>query len=310
MPVIHVDDQVADLEIAQVGQERLRGRPPALGDATLFFEDVGFRVDLQTGVREPEAARHVADGDEHRGVPCVLRALDRDGKHIVLLEELDCPLRATVGRGHKQRRLTLITQLADLGNPIDDPAVHLHGRLAADVRGGAIQSQRREIGRLQEIRVNGVPVGQQFRRRHRGVLPRQRLLVAVVQLFEQLRQVRTNLVALGDDDARVARACEVIENRRAAIAGQNVLQRHDPHVVDRADRPLRGRVVTAQRFNRVADKLEPHGLRFAGREDVDDAAADGELAVLVCRVFAAETGVDEQLAEIGRCNFLSWLQID
>ena len=51
-------------------------------------------------------------------------------------------------------------------------------------------------------------------------------------------------------------------------------------------------------------------MRLAGREDVDDAAADGELAVLVGRILAREAGVDEQLGEIGRRDVLARLELE
>ena len=51
-------------------------------------------------------------------------------------------------------------------------------------------------------------------------------------------------------------------------------------------------------------------MRFAGRKDVDDAAADGEFAVLVGRIFTGESGVDEQLGEIGRRDVLAGSQIE
>ena len=51
-------------------------------------------------------------------------------------------------------------------------------------------------------------------------------------------------------------------------------------------------------------------MRLAGRKDVDDAAADRELAVLVGRIFAREAGVDEQLREIGRRDVLTRLELE
>ena len=63
-------------------------------------------------------------------------------------------------------------------------------------------------------------------------------------------------------------------------------------------------------LDRVADELEPDRLALAGREDVEDAAADGELAVLVGRIFAGEPGVDQQLGQVGRRDVLARLEID
>ena len=47
--VIDVNDQVADLEVAQVGEEgrRQRARALAAAFAPFLFEDVGFDVDLE-----------------------------------------------------------------------------------------------------------------------------------------------------------------------------------------------------------------------------------------------------------------------
>ena len=130
--VIDVDDEIADLQIAQVGEKRLGRRPAPLRRAPLLLEDVGFGVDLQAGVGQPEAARQPADGHQHRGVPRVVGALDRNGEHVVLLEQLDRALGAARRRGDEQRRLAVVAQAPDLGDPVGDAAVHLDGRLAAD----------------------------------------------------------------------------------------------------------------------------------------------------------------------------------
>ena len=103
--VIDVDDEIADLQIAQVGEERLGRRPAALRRAALLFEDIGLGVDLQAGVGQPEAARQRADRDQHRGVARVLGAIDRHREDVVFLEQLDRPLGAARRRGDEQRRL-------------------------------------------------------------------------------------------------------------------------------------------------------------------------------------------------------------
>ena len=59
-------------------------------------------------------------------------------------------------------------------------------------------------------------------------------------------------------------------------------------------------IVLADRLDRVADELDAERLGRAGREEVDDAAADAELAVLVDGIFAGEPRVGEQLREIVR----------
>ena len=81
-------------------------------------------------------------------------------------------------------------------------------------------------------------------------------------------------------------------------------------LVDRFDRALRRGVVAAQRFDGVADELDADRRRVARGKDVDDAAAHGELAVLVGRILPREAGVDEQLGEIGRRDVLARLEIE
>ena len=129
--VVDVDDEVADLQVAQVRQKRLRGRSAPLGRAALFFEDVGFGVDLQAGVGQPEAARQPADRDQHRRVPRVLGAIDRHREDVVFLQQLDGPFGAARRRRDEQRGVAVVAQPADLGDPVGHPAVQLDGRLTS-----------------------------------------------------------------------------------------------------------------------------------------------------------------------------------
>ena len=131
--VIDVDDEVADLQVAQVREKRLGGRAPALRRAALFFEDVGFGVDLQSGVGQPEAARQIADRDEHRRVTRVLGALHRDGEDVVLLQQLDRPFGPAWRRRDEQRRFALAAKPSNLRHPIRHATVHLHARLTSNV---------------------------------------------------------------------------------------------------------------------------------------------------------------------------------
>ena len=115
--MVDVDDEVADLQVAQVREERLGRRAPPLGRAPLFLEDVGLGVDLQAGVGQPEAARQRADRDQHRRVARVLGALDRHREDVVFLQQLDRPLGAARRRGDEQRRLAVVAQPADARRP-------------------------------------------------------------------------------------------------------------------------------------------------------------------------------------------------
>src|SRR5262249_40475376 len=74
--MIHVHDEVPDLEIAEVGEEGLRERTPALGRAALLLEEIGLRVDLQQRVGQPEATRQQTDPHQHGRVARYFGALD------------------------------------------------------------------------------------------------------------------------------------------------------------------------------------------------------------------------------------------
>ena len=90
--MIDVDDEIADLQVAQIRQERLGRRATPIGRAPLLVEDVRFGVDLQPGVRQPESPRQIARGDQHRRVSRIVGPLDRNGEDVVFLEQLDRPL--------------------------------------------------------------------------------------------------------------------------------------------------------------------------------------------------------------------------
>ena len=115
---------------------------------------------------------------------------------------------------------------------------------------------------------------------------------------------------LRDDDAGRPGASEVVEHGGAAIVVEHVAQRNDGDLIDRGNGALVGGIVGAKRFNRIADELQPDRVRLAGGKDIDDTAPDGELAMLVGRVFAGEAGIDEQLRQIGGRNVDPWLQLE
>ena len=103
--VVDVNDEVADLQIAQIRKECLGRRATPFGRASLLFEDVGFRIDLQAGVGKTEAARQRSDRDEHHRVARVFGALHRNGEDVVLLQQLDRALGSTRCGGDEQHGL-------------------------------------------------------------------------------------------------------------------------------------------------------------------------------------------------------------
>ena len=131
--VIDVDDQVADLQVAQVREKSLAGRSSALRRTALFLEDVGFGVDVQSGVGQPEAAREMADRDQDRCVTRVLGPLHGHGEQVVLFQQLDRPFGPAWRRGDEQRRFAFAAKPPNLRHPIRHAAVHLHARLTSNV---------------------------------------------------------------------------------------------------------------------------------------------------------------------------------
>ena len=75
--------------------------------------------------------------------------------------------------------------------------------------------------------------------------------------------------------------------------------------VDGLGRSLRVGIEPPDGFDGVADELEARRQVVARREDVDHAAADAELAVLVDRVFAREPGVDQLSPRAARVSMSS-----
>ena len=211
----------------------------ALGRAALFLEDVGFGVDLQAGVGQPEAARQRADRHEHGGIARVLGALDRNREDVVFLEQLDRSAR----RGPRvaatnERRLALVAKPTDLRDPVGDAALQLDRRLTSHV----LHRQRRVGCRSLPRSAGASSSSPSFRRpasparsrspasgiheervRHGnigvgGVLDGQ--AIAVLDLLEQRRDVRVHFVPLGHDDLRVFRKRQVVEERSRAVVAR------------------------------------------------------------------------------------------
>ena len=238
-----------------------------------------------------------------------------DREHVVFLEQLDGAFGPARGRRDEQRRLAAVAEPADLGDPVGDASVQFDRRLTADVLDARalVQGKLRQAGRLRQARLHAGPVGEQSIGRRRWAcarVPDERFLVAALDRFDQLLCLCVDFVALRDDQARFLDARQVVEKRRRPIVAEHVVQRNDGQLIDRLDGSLGRGIVGSERFDRVADELEPDRPGIAGGIDVHDAAADRELAVLVRRIFAAEPGIDEKLAEIGRGDVLIRPQID
>ena len=67
--VIHVDHVVAGLQILKIGKEgrNLLAAAMVLRQMLGLIEDVGFGVDLESGIRQPQAGRNLSDADDRNG---------------------------------------------------------------------------------------------------------------------------------------------------------------------------------------------------------------------------------------------------
>ena len=130
-----------------------------------------------------------------------------------------------------------IASRADLGDPVGDAAVHLDGGLAVDMArarqvgpaglGGVLAGRRGllpgpdaqlpEPGAAREPRGQIVPVGHELLGRRPPLAAPDRFLVAVLELGDELLGSGGHFVGLRHDDSGLARARQVIEERRAPI---------------------------------------------------------------------------------------------
>ena len=116
--VIDVDDVIADLEVAEIGEEGAPGvcGRPARGRCTvaphaLVVEDVALGDDREAGVGEAHARGQGAGGDEDHGRARHLGGVDRQRQHVVLAQQLDRPLGAARRFGDEQRRLARLARI-------------------------------------------------------------------------------------------------------------------------------------------------------------------------------------------------------
>ena len=126
----------------------------------------------------------------------------------------------------------------------------------------------------------------------------------VEQRVEALEIERQPMLHAGEAPPFADRGVEAVVARRRAerldvvaaeAADRLGRQRHLGHrlqrdLVARAGGALRGDVEGADRLQRVAEEIEPHRFGGAGRVEIEDAAAHGELADIAHRRHALEAG--------------------
>ena len=162
-PVVHVDDEVAHLEIAQVGEECRRQRPLAVRcrPAPFLLEDVRFGVELESGVGKTEAAREQPFGDEHRALDTLIGLRRRQRPDVVVAQQFHGALGPAVRARHEQDRFPAIAALPKIRDPIRDAPLELLRGLHGDVQCASLAFRGRSLGRF--------AVDGQFLEPHTGV---------------------------------------------------------------------------------------------------------------------------------------------
>ena len=253
----------------------------------------------------------MSDANEDGRGADVFGTLDRRGVDVVVGEELNRALGAPRGVGDEDDRVPGLAAAPDLGHPVRDAAGKLERRLTRDVH-GLVDRQRLERGCAVEPRDRFVPADHQLGRQGDVMSLGDGLVVAGVDLLRQLLAERAEFVRLRDEDGRPAAGPEIVECGCGSVGRvctrDELLQRRNRRLIERAGRSLRRRVVGPDRLDRVADEFQADGLARAGGIEVDDPAAHAELAGLVHRILAGIAGARQQVAEVDRRDFLSGCQ--
>ena len=223
---------------------------------------------------------------------------------------------------------------ADVADPVAETPAELGRGLARDVprrrvRGGRRLARRRAFGdrvvdgqrgerlRLGEPAAGDVPGHLELPGGRRRVAALVRVGPARVQPLLRPPEALLGVDGLRDDEARPGAFGVVAEHGAAieppfTVAGrlELIAQRHRGHPIQRRDGALRGGIEAAQRLDGVARELHPHGVRIAGRKEVDDAPAAAELPVRLDRIGVTESGVREPVGQVARRRRAADFQID
>ena len=286
-PMIDVNDEIADLQVAQVGEKRLGQAAPLLPGRSFLFEDIRLGVDLQSRGGEAEAAREGADRHQY-GCRVGVSVFHGHRDNLVLPKDLDGALRAAGAVSDEEHRVAALPRLANVSDPVADAATELHRGLTRDLVNAGLVFERElfETSTLRRPVLDLGPLRKRLLNGHGGdVSACRRIARAVLELFANLQRLLLHLFVLGDDEMKTPRRGQEIDEANQLVI-ESLAGRHDMDLVRRTGRPLRRRIEAAQTLHGVADELDADRLGVSRRKHVDDAAANGERAVLVNRVFA------------------------
>src|SRR5690606_7757458 len=86
--VVDVDDVIAHLEVAEVGEEGARRRLTALRADTLLVEDVRLGIEPELRVGQADATREHARGDEQGGPTMRFAGTELAARDVVVAQDL------------------------------------------------------------------------------------------------------------------------------------------------------------------------------------------------------------------------------
>ena len=280
--MIDVHDEIADLEITQVGQKRPRQIAALLRRTVLFLEDVRLRVHLQPRLGKTESARQQPGGHEHRCSMRVLRVLDRDREDVVLPQDLDRALGPPAAVGDQKHRVASFPRLADIGHPVRDPSAELQGWLTRDVARCAValvilDREFLEPRRCRQSRCEILPTREQLRRWKSGGT--RRVAEAGFQLLTRFERLFLDLLVLGHEHAQTMCLSEKGKDRhRVFIVVEPFADEpahQEPGVIQKAERdrrPARKEKIVSDCIgtaNPQSSPLRPHPYQREQHEMVD-----------------------------------------
>jgi hypothetical protein len=94
------------------------------------------------------------------------------------------------------------------------------------------------------------------------------------------------------------------------LGGEHIAEGNDTQLIDGFEGSLSTGIVGSQRLDGVTDEFEADRFQLPGGVDVENPSPDCEFAVFVRRIFAAETRVNQQRAQIAGGNLLPGLELD
>ena len=276
--VVLVDDEVA---AAEVGERRQRTAEPSVGTRWALAEDLRVRQQDEAELAPDEASAGRRDGEEK--LRLLRKVLPRgDDARVGALEQV-------LGA----QRLARVGERDHDTVAAPDEAVQLVLRLREPAGGdrGPLGLERERLRLRERIELR------RARERDLG----QALLSPDAPYLVRLPDEVRRAVEYADEVVRDRRRRRlqrfVIDERRLAQVGLALGRRIDDGVVDGVQRPLGERREGSHLLDLVAVELDAERLAAGRREDVDNAAANGELAALLGTLDPFVAGQRERLRE-------------